>query len=364
MAQMDDNVVQSVLMPLLQKKGVDMVGISTTDYGMGTWGRWLTAQNRDGSMIFEVIRIKNACSVCIEAEREADCTHTAGETPAWLTRDQDAALRALAGDIIMAREVLNVDNSRSVQPFYPQRLLDRIQNFATSAVSVTESVKAVFIGVDPAGGGKSDYALVSMCQLRNSEDFVVCTHPQPLERGHGLARVRRAHWHAVPPHGHRRVEHRHGVHAHVRVQLGRGDGRPERHRRCAGRRREAGHQPRAGAAEGGVEGDVGPEQHGQQQTQRVLGGQRGVRARRGGEHAVQRRDVAALVGVGGQHGVERADRQRGQLVAAEGVQPRHPVRLRRRRQPVRRHDGGVRVQTRQHEHVRLVTRHQKLTPRV
>ncbi|HKB55480.1 MAG TPA: hypothetical protein VKD22_15900 [Ramlibacter sp.] len=304
----------------------------------------IESRNPDGTPIFEVIRIRQACDVCIEADRAADCTHTAGDTPPWLTRDQDAALLAIAGAEIMAREVRNVDNARSIQPWFPKRIVDGIADFRTRRVPLQESVQTVFVGVDPALGGRSDYTIFSMTVLGDGR-HVVRLLPKTQGGVDQLAGMLGAHV------GGQRQE-RDGVHAHLRVHLALDHGARERGARGRVGVRQG--VQKLGAAGGERAARIaldGEEEH-EHGAQGVLAGADDERLGHHGQRADHVRYRAAAGLVAKHERARSAQHAAGHLLARERAHFGDPAR-----RPcvavALRHVVGVHVESRQQPHIRL-----------
>ena len=156
-AYMDEGVVHEVIMPLLLVKDTALICISTPLGSSNYYSVWTNARDDRGRLIFNVISPTNACARCKNTEREARCTHTVVDLPAWRPDDRVARVSALmaAHPTLLAREVHGViaDDENAA---FERRQLDR---FLAREQHVTHEphprIPLVYMAFDPNGGSSA-----------------------------------------------------------------------------------------------------------------------------------------------------------------------------------------------------------------
>ncbi len=165
---MDLKIVYDVVMPLLMRKDVVLIGISTLDDPFNFWSKMLDQRYPDGREVFKTLRYTLVCEDCRRKGQATTCRHKIGDLPYWLSEEQYTKLEQIMSGQYESflRETKGFQCSPNIRPAFDQAGIRALQD-QDRIVSVHEYVPHVFVAVDPSGGGHcSDYAIISATFIR------------------------------------------------------------------------------------------------------------------------------------------------------------------------------------------------------
>jgi len=127
-----------------------------------------------GRQLFETIAITLVCDECMKTDHPEKCQHKLAEMPRWLSSQKMEVVKSLLADdpAMLLRESMGIcadASSRAFPSADVEAFLKRIYNDIPQDLYGAPSNEAnhVIIAVDPAGGGSSQFAIFSMCQMHN-----------------------------------------------------------------------------------------------------------------------------------------------------------------------------------------------------
>lgn len=134
-----------------------------------------------GLPLFETISITLVCSDCLKTDHPELCTHKLAEMPRWLSSKKMEVVKSLLSDdpAMLLRESMGVGAdstqkafaARDITAFFARPHLTIKRDFYE--VNDRDNTNHVIVAVDPAGGGSSQFAIASVCQLPNGS-IAVC----------------------------------------------------------------------------------------------------------------------------------------------------------------------------------------------
>jgi hypothetical protein len=117
--------------------------------------------------VFNVVNLFEVCPACLAGDKPWQCTHTPDKISGSKTRKSRAITSLFYGDgdeAIGGRELYGVGNKAS-----NNLLLSKvIERFRASSVKVVDQVRALYLAIDPGGGGPGDLGIVGIVET-NSE---------------------------------------------------------------------------------------------------------------------------------------------------------------------------------------------------
>jgi hypothetical protein len=132
-----------------------------------------------GKKLFETISISLVCEACMKTEHPERCQHKLAEMPRWLSSQKMEVVKSLLSDdpAMLLRESMGVCADASSRAF-PSADIDsffkRIYNGIAEDIygSTDYNTNHFVVAVDPAGGGSSQFAVFSLCQMPNGSIMV------------------------------------------------------------------------------------------------------------------------------------------------------------------------------------------------
>lgn len=160
-AFVNDKVFTTVISPVLTVEYTAILGISTAQDELNYYSKLLTMK-RPGTdeLLFRVYKVGLACDACAEAGKSGSCDHRINRLPPWKPPARHRMLQAIMGsdESGFAREALGemASNDHYVYKAFIRNLV------SNPRVVIDRPVGAVYIAIDPSGGGSgSDYCLVA-----------------------------------------------------------------------------------------------------------------------------------------------------------------------------------------------------------
>lgn len=154
------------LLPLLQKAGVAMMGISTKkSSSFDLFTMLMKKRLPDGTPLFRTFEWKGVCDACERNGEEVTCEHKRGERPWWLERDDGGFMKKVMEDFYQdfMREFKGVEGNPLQKKVFDAELIDPLRGRQGEIDTHGEAFPYVFVSIDPHGGGtQSNYAIVSM----------------------------------------------------------------------------------------------------------------------------------------------------------------------------------------------------------
>ena len=154
------------LLPLLQKSGVAMIGISTKKSSVFDLFTVLMKKRfPDGTPVFRTFEWKGVCEACEKKGEEVTCEHKRGERPWWLETDDGGFMKQVMSDFYedYMREMKGVEGSAQQKKVFRSEDVNFLQTREAEVQSLDGTFDYFFTSVDPAAGGNnSEYAIISM----------------------------------------------------------------------------------------------------------------------------------------------------------------------------------------------------------
>lgn len=160
---MKNLLFKATVVPLLMNEGRTLICISTTPTNVAQfyWGLFDTKDEDTGEYYFERIQIRRTCDDCAEKGLN-DCPHVKKEAPSWQTNKRKKMVEAIYGDdkTMYNREI---GGAFAVDDMYvfKKKAVDALEKKPRIDGRHFTSPMAVFVGVDPSGGGRSDSASIA-----------------------------------------------------------------------------------------------------------------------------------------------------------------------------------------------------------
>lgn len=155
---MDEGVFKEVIIPLLGVAKTATLAISTPDDEMNHYTQ-LMDLHVDGKRVFKILKVGLSCGRCLR--RAVKCIHRKGKLPVWKDEDRQKLLEAMYGGSeadqrLMMRETHGMTQTEDF--FLFRQWIPALKS--RRPYTFKEKVKYVFMGIDPAGGGRqSDWAI-------------------------------------------------------------------------------------------------------------------------------------------------------------------------------------------------------------
>ena len=162
-AQMDPDVLDEVIKPLMSVEGRVLIAISTPTEATNHYTEMTELRDPRGDLISNVLRFDLQCQSCKNAGKLA-CPHKLHLLPQWKSAARHFATLALLGPRadLAASELMGVVRPPMGAQFTP-RQINSIAPIQPDVFAKThrQGVDPIYITIDPADGGKCEMALVS-----------------------------------------------------------------------------------------------------------------------------------------------------------------------------------------------------------
>ncbi|MGE0526326.1 MAG: hypothetical protein AB7P49_04625 [Bdellovibrionales bacterium] len=166
---MQVQLIYRVIIPLLQRLGVVLIGISTLDTGADNfWTQMIHRTYEDGTPVFNTFVWESSCKACQREGKAASCMHERSKMPFWLSAVNTDVLRALYGnnEETFLRETRNISEDTGGSRFFETQLIE----WMTVKANVFRELPGgsfdhFFVTIDPAAGGlKSESVCHVWCE--------------------------------------------------------------------------------------------------------------------------------------------------------------------------------------------------------
>ena len=167
-------MLQEVISPLIRVQNTAFIAISTPIADSMFTQLLDKKDEQTGELLFNVHKIELMCSECMKNKRMT-CPHLAHRIPPWLRgENRDNVVKALMGDGVdsglYAQEILGISGLDPSRVF-DEALLDRFLNTATT--TPVRDHDHLFISIDPSGGGRSRFAIMTAVFYPATSSFVI-----------------------------------------------------------------------------------------------------------------------------------------------------------------------------------------------
>lgn len=165
MAAMSDEVVNTMIQVL--PEGIAFFGISTVRDANNAFNELIRKVNTGAMSNFRVLQVTLVCDDCVALGKTKMCRHKLYELPPHLQVERLGDIGLILGDDrqdVFLQEALGVENEGEVQVAFAREDIEYIMKTAESADMSTiyaGSVSDVFVSIDPAGEGRSMFAVMS-----------------------------------------------------------------------------------------------------------------------------------------------------------------------------------------------------------
>jgi len=136
--------------------GAAMIGITTLHKNPDNFlTNIINGENdsTDAEKFIKIVEITTACKECIHNQTLDECTHKAGESPAWHQQNELAQIQKMMGGDsgTFARESLGIQTDTNTSKYYPEHDI----SFAhKNKMTRKFGFNRLFTTLDPAAGGE------------------------------------------------------------------------------------------------------------------------------------------------------------------------------------------------------------------
>lgn len=168
-----------------------LLATSSPNTGGGSYTDVIFARDSDGKKLMNSVILGDPCDMCkgicsdyfrlltgsIAGNSPESCTHKQDELASWKDPKKMERLRklyhAVGGDDILRGE-LHTMAKESSSTLFPRHLYEDLLSSVPRPVDVIkDKIDAIYIGVDPAGGGKCEFALTAVGHIAAKKEFQV-----------------------------------------------------------------------------------------------------------------------------------------------------------------------------------------------
>lgn len=156
-------VITVIVLPLVRLRNAALIGISTPgteeDNFFGEMMKLKDPHDPDDTM-FDIVTIGLVCDACKKRKKGDSCRHLSHLQPRWISSsgvdDVRAMMKGMSKVFMQENMGMNVSTTHR---YFRAALVDSV--FSTEPVTFTQPPRTVYIGIDPSGGGNSNYAIAS-----------------------------------------------------------------------------------------------------------------------------------------------------------------------------------------------------------
>jgi hypothetical protein len=171
---LDQAVFTEVVLPLLGVRDTVLLAISTPLESSNFYSQLLAAKKPNGSTLFKVIQIQLICAECLAKGITDNCPHGA-PLPQWKSSARGDLVKTLmsSDEQMFLREQAGVVTENDTNAFDVESII-RMEHPSTY-VNINSSFPAeLYVAIDPAGGGASEFALAVGFYDLTYGSFVLC----------------------------------------------------------------------------------------------------------------------------------------------------------------------------------------------
>lgn len=177
-AAMPVNFFTKVITPVAGPRTTAMVCISTISGAGEMRENWFTTllnmRKPNGKSVFNTFKVILACDKCIEDGIADTCKHRLSDIPHWHSEMKQMMMRAIFDQLgereQMLQETVGLSQTEAIPAFEKQQVYKCFSLAANPHVTdeyIDEKPRAVYVTVDPSGGGlKSNIAVISTIHHR------------------------------------------------------------------------------------------------------------------------------------------------------------------------------------------------------
>ena len=148
-----------------------LIAISTPLDGLNFYSELFELKGPTGDSIFNTLRIGLSCERCKAMNKASECTHMKHLIPSWKSASKFDMVKAVYGDRkdLLARESMGQVTNDAASVFSQAQ----VESFFSRPVYPNmPKPDFIFLGVDPNGGGSSEFALTSIAMHMNN--IILC----------------------------------------------------------------------------------------------------------------------------------------------------------------------------------------------
>ena len=170
-AFMSLDVFFQVVLPLLEMETTALIAISTPLDGLNFYSEMFELEGADGKPMFNTLKVGLACDRCQKLGKATECTHMKDIIPPWKSAAKFDMVKSVYGDRkdLLARESMGQITNDAASVFSQKQVNALMKKPLWKMKSNPEYV---FLGVDPNGGGTSDFAIVTLTMEMNN--IIIC----------------------------------------------------------------------------------------------------------------------------------------------------------------------------------------------
>ena len=119
-----------------------------------------------GKPIFNVVNLVEVCAECLKTDKPWKCPHTMDRISGSKSKaDRDITLKLIRDEGVRMREMFG-QQTKADNKWLKDEWMQRFHN---SKVPIDHPVRAVYMGIDPGGGGDSEMALTAIAETYSKE---------------------------------------------------------------------------------------------------------------------------------------------------------------------------------------------------
>jgi len=114
--------------------------------------------------LFNVVRVGAVCAECAAGDTPWMCQHCLADLPSWRSADKVKRLKVVyEGDPDSVMNEFGGEDTCTARYRFPEAMIKLLAN--REHFLVTEPPRAIYVGIDPTGGGPSELAVTAMADV-------------------------------------------------------------------------------------------------------------------------------------------------------------------------------------------------------
>ena len=168
-----------VILPVQAETGSKLIGMSSPSAGGGSFTRVVFATDADGKKLMNSMILGAPCPLCRAGPHPEECEHNLEEIASWKDPKKMEKIKkvliAVHAESIYRTELCAMANE-GTSTLFARYLYEKLLSAPPTAVGAAAAgarASLVFGAVDPAGGGKSEFALTAIAQVPALKEYQV-----------------------------------------------------------------------------------------------------------------------------------------------------------------------------------------------
>jgi len=153
----------TVVLPLLCERDVVLFALSSPNIHGGVFTSLVFAKDKDGNPLSNSMVLGDPCDMCRSTPHPEQCNHKADTIASWKDKERMELVQKLYSSIgredVYRAELGNMGTLKNDTVFKRETYSGMI---SSEPIVTSEMINAVFVGVDPAYGGKCHMAVTAI----------------------------------------------------------------------------------------------------------------------------------------------------------------------------------------------------------